>query len=89
MDLKLDEEKSKKVSTEIKRLLELFSLYRPDIKYVQGMSYLAWIFLIRMSPYRSFCCFCNLILSDSFVYALYMFEETKIKRIVSYFWECL
>lgn len=89
MDLKLDEDKSKKLVVEIKKLLELFEIYRPDIKYIQGMSYLAWIFLIRMNPYRSFSCFCNLVLSDPFVHALYMFEEQKIKRIVSYFEECL
>lgn len=89
MDLKLDEEKSKRVAVETKKLLELFELYRPDIKYVQGMSYLAWIFLIRMNPYRSFVCFCNLILSDPFVHSLYMFNSEKIKRIVAYFDECL
>jgi hypothetical protein len=89
MDLKLDEEKSKRVSSEIKKLLELFELHRPDIKYVQGMSYLAWIFLIRMNPYNAFACFCNLILSDTFVFSLYTFEELKIKKIVSYFGECL
>ena len=87
--MKLDEEKSKRVAVEVKKLLELFELYRPDIKYVQGMSYLAWIFLIRMNPYRSFVCFCNLILSDSFVHSLYMFNSEKIKRIISYFDECL
>jgi len=42
-----------------------------------------------MNPFRSFVCFCNLILSDPFVHALYMFEEVKIKRIVAYFSECL
>lgn len=49
------------------------------------MSYLAWIFLIRMNPYQAFSCFCNLILSDPFVYSLYVFEEAKIKAIVQYF----
>jgi hypothetical protein len=89
MDLRLDEEKSKRISIEIKKLLELFELYRPDIKYVQGMSYLAWIFLIRMNPYQAFSSFCNLILSDPFVFALYSFNEQRIKAIVSFFGECL
>ena len=39
MDLRLDDDKSRKISSEIKRLLQLFELYRPDIRYVQGMSY--------------------------------------------------
>jgi TBC1 domain family member 14 len=89
MDLKLDEEKSRRVGTEVKRLLEVFELYRPDIRYVQGMSYLAWILLIRLNPYCSFVCFANLVLNDSFVHALYMFDEPKIRRVVSYFDECL
>ena len=67
----------------------MFELYRPDIRYVQGMSYLAWIFIIRMNAYCSFLCFSNLILSDPFVHALYMFEEPKIRRILSFFDECL
>ena len=85
MDLRLDDDKSRKISSEIKRLLQLFELYRPDIRYVQGMSYLAWIFLIRMSPYQAFTCFCNLILSDTFVYSLYTFNEQNIKKIVAFF----
>ena len=89
MDLRLDEEKSKKISAEIKKLLEIFEIYRPDIKYVQGMSYLCWIFLIRMNPFQAFSCFSNLVLSDPFVFALYSFNEKKIKKIISYFGECL
>nr|BAK02210.1 predicted protein [Hordeum vulgare subsp. vulgare] len=89
MDLKLDEDKSRRVAAEVKRLLQLFELYRPDIRYVQGMSYLAWIFLIRLNPYCSFVCFCNLVLNDPFVHALYMFDEPRIRRIVAYFDECL
>jgi hypothetical protein len=46
------------------------------------MSYLAWIFLIRMNPFNAFSCFCNLILSDPFVHCLYVFEEVKIKQII-------
>lgn len=53
------------------------------------MSYLAWIFLIRMNSFNSFSCFCNLILTDPFVYSLYLFNSTNLKRIVSYFEECL
>ena len=36
------------MKVEITKCLELFKLYRTDIGYVQGMSYLAWMFLIRM-----------------------------------------
>ena len=53
------------------------------------MSYLAWVFLIRMNPYQAFSSFCNLILSDPFVYSLYSFEEGRVKMIVNYFGEWL
>ena len=42
-----------------------------------------------MNPYQAFCSFCNLILSDPFVFSLYSFNEKKIKTIVGYFGECL
>ena len=67
----------------------MFEAYRPDIRYVQGMSYIAWIFLIRLPPYEAFRCFCNLVLGDPFVHSLYTFEEKGIRRIIEYFWECL
>ena len=89
MDLRLDEEKSSKVAVEIRQLLELFEFYRPDIRYVQGMSYLAWILLIRMNPYHAFASFCNLILSDPFMHSFYTFQEQKIKQVMIFFGEVL
>lgn len=53
------------------------------------MSYLAWIFLIRMNAYEAFSSFSNLILSDPFVFSLYSFNEINIKVIVNFFGECL
>jgi hypothetical protein len=56
-------------------MLELFEIYRPDIGYIQGMSYFAWMFLIRMNPINSFIAFSNIILTDPFVSNLYTFQE--------------
>lgn len=47
------------------------------------------MFLIRMNPVNSFIAFSNVILTDPFVSALYTFEEDKIKKIVSFFEECM
>jgi hypothetical protein len=85
MDLKVDEQKSQTMKSEIKRVLELFSLYRPDIGYVQGMSYFAWMLLIRMESYQSFVCFSNIMLNDPFIHSLYMFKKEKINMIVSFY----
>lgn len=89
MDLKIDGEQSLKVQAEIRRLLHIFEVYRPDISYVQGMSYLAWIFLIRMDIYTAFRCFCNVMMGDSFINGLYSFDEVKIRTIIAFFEECL
>lgn len=70
-------------------MLQLFEIYRPDIGYVQGMSYFAWMFLIRMNPINSFIAFSNVILTDPFVSNLYTFQEDKLKKIVSFFLQCL
>lgn len=51
MDFKIDEEKSESIKFEVKKCLEIFKIYRPDIGYVQGMSYLAWMFLIRLGGF--------------------------------------
>ena len=65
----------------IRKCLETFEVYRPDIGYVQGMSYLAWMFLVRLDEYRAFSCFANLILCDPFVHSLYFFKERSIQKI--------
>lgn len=77
------------MKVEITKCLELFKLYRPDIAYVQGMSYLAWMFLIRMEGYQAFSSFSNMILCDPFVHSLYTFKGGNIKKVIAFFEECL
>lgn len=89
MDLKLDCDRSNSMKVEIKKCLELFAMYRPDIGYVQGMSYLAWMLLIRMEGYQAFSCFANKVLCDPFVNSLYMFKEENIRKIIKFNEECL
>lgn len=74
---------------QLRKLLQLFEIYRPDIGYVQGMSYIAWMFVIRMDPLNSFICFTNMILTDPFLSSLYTFKQVNIRRTVSFFEECL
>ncbi|CAM5999283.1 unnamed protein product [Sphagnum balticum] len=42
-------------------LLGAYVTYRPDIGYVQGMSFLAAMLLLNMQPAQAFICFANLI----------------------------
>ncbi len=53
------------------------------------MSYLAWMFLIRLADYEAFTSFSNLILCDPFVSCLYFFKEDKIKKIKEFYEKCM
>ncbi|KAG2388075.1 hypothetical protein C9374_000925 [Naegleria lovaniensis] len=44
-----------------KTILECYSKFRPDIGYVQGMSYIVATLLLYMDEYDAFVCFCNLL----------------------------
>lgn len=44
-------------------VLEAFACYRPDIGYVQGMSYVASMLLLNMPLAEAFSCLCNIVCS--------------------------
>ncbi|CAK0839500.1 unnamed protein product, partial [Prorocentrum cordatum] len=55
------------------RMLEAYTFFRPDIGYVQGMSFLAAVLLLYLPPYPAFVGLCNLLNSPS-VLGLYRLE---------------
>lgn len=89
MDVKLDSSRAQSVLDAIQRCLLAFEAYRPDIGYVQGMTYLAWMLVIRMSDYEAFRSFSNLVLGDPFLSSFYLFEEAQINRTLRGFESCL
>jgi TBC1 domain family member 14 len=54
------------MNEELRHILETFCFYRPDIGYVQGMSYIAGNLLLYMDPLTAFTCFANLLRSSFF-----------------------
>lgn len=69
----------------LRLLLEAFSLFRPDIGYVQGMGYLAAMFVLHMSDdFEAFLCFANLMCRQS-LYAFYTFDLEVITILFSAF----
>lgn len=46
---------------DLRMVLERFCFWRPDLGYVQGMSYLAGNLLLYLDPFDSFVCLCNLL----------------------------
>ncbi len=64
-------------------ILTMFSLHRPDLNYVQGMSYIAVMLLIFFPPYPAFKLFCNLVLGNSLLFNLFNFNKKYIEKITS------
>jgi hypothetical protein len=54
-------------------VLEAFATHRPDLGYVQGMSFVGAMLMLHMSPLDAFVCLCNLLTSHFFV-SLYQFN---------------
>lgn len=53
-------------------------LYRPDIGFIQGMSYIAVTLRMNMSTYETFKCFCNLVYSSDILFSNYTFDCAKV-----------
>ena len=57
-------------------------MYRPDIGYVQGMSYVAATFLLFMdNEYQSFVTFCNLMTKYP-IMPFYSFNDVLVRKIM-------
>jgi len=54
-------------------------VYRPDVGYVQGMSYLAAVLLLYNDVYTTFQCFCNL-LNNHFFLSMFKMDIKQILR---------
>jgi len=64
---------------QLTEILETYAVYRPDVGYVQGMSYLAGMLLLYNDPYHTFQCFCNM-LNNHFLLSLFKMEIKQILR---------
>ena len=64
------------------RILEAFTMYRPDIGYVQGMSYVAANLLLFMeNEYQSFVTFCNLMTKYPLM-PFFSFNDVLVRKIM-------
>ena len=61
-------------------LLHAFQVLRPDVGYVQGMSFVAASLLMHMPPFEGFLCFCE-IMDWSVIKGLYTVSITEIRRV--------
>jgi len=70
--------------SQLQEVLETYAFYRPDVGYVQGMSFVAGMFLFYLEPYEAFVCFSNL-LNAHFFLSLYNMDIPQILRHMKLF----
>lgn len=73
---------SPETTDSLQRILQAFTMYRPDIGYVQGMSYVAAMLLMYMKdPFMSFVTFCNLMTKYP-ILPFFNFNDILIRKIM-------
>ena len=78
-------QEGQKYHDEVHRILRAFAMFRPDIGYVQGMSYLAAMVLMHVQDeYRSFVNFSELMLKYP-VMPFYLFNEEFVAKMLQLF----
>lgn len=69
---------------QLRRVLRAFAVMRPDIGYVQGMSYLAGFLLLENNEFQTFVLFHNLIIKSQ-ILTFYKFEANEIIQRLKFF----
>lgn len=67
------------LNQQLRDLLEAYTLCRPDIGYVQGMSYIAGMLLLNLEPYKAFLMLMNIIGSPLLI-PFYRLDQVGITR---------
>ena len=77
-------EEGKRMYSKMHNLLRLFQLYRPDIGYIQGMTYIISTLYYYFDEYETFKCFCNLVITNNFMRNMYTFNMKYVKNLSIY-----
>lgn len=67
---------------DLRIVLEAYIGYRPDVGYVQGMSFIAAMLLLQMDSFHTFICLAN-IFNEAIFVTFYNFDIVKIKNYCS------
>ena len=79
-----DTQEGKDTIEKLRRILRAFTVMRPDVGYVQGMSYLAGFILLETSEYDTFVLFHNLIIKSQ-ILSFYKFKADNIIQRLKFF----
>jgi hypothetical protein len=71
-------EDQESLRADLLELLEVFHMMRPDISYVQGMTYPVIILILMVGKVQAFIIFANLIQTNKFFRTMYCFDESQI-----------
>ena len=66
------------IATQIREILQIFHLLRPDVSYVQGMTYPVIILTSVVGKFEAFRIFSNLVISNQFFRRMYSFQDNYI-----------
>lgn len=64
----------------LQTVLECYVKLRPDVGYVQGMSYLAAMLLLNMDTYNAFQCLSNMLARNHF-YAFFRINTQEVSCV--------
>jgi hypothetical protein len=67
------------MSKDLEEILEAFVVSRPDIGYVQGLSYIGGMLLLYLDKFQSFVALMNIILNPNLV-SFYRFNENQVRK---------
>ena len=63
-------------------LLGTYACYRPDVGYIQGMSFIAAVLLLNTDPQDAFVCFANL-LNRPFLFSFFQLDQDMVSSASS------
>ena len=76
------------MSNELREILQAFVVSRPDIGYIQGLSYIAGMLLLYLDKFQSFVALMNVVLNPNII-SFYRMNESQIQRRMDLFKEIL
>lgn len=71
------------MSKDLEEILEAFVVSRPDIGYVQGLSYIGGMLLLYLDKFQSFVALMNIVLNPNLV-SFYRFNENQVSYKINY-----
>ena len=69
---------------DLREILKAFVASRPDIGYVQGLSYIGGMLLLHMDRYQAFVGMLNMVLNHNII-PFYRFDENQIRKRLQIF----